>query len=157
MGTLDERTSIRWLGGFGGMLPQGHFWNLSLLNGWKCIRNVSNVTPAVKSRNFHDTTAPKGANYLKMAPHKLPVSGKWPPPPPPPPAKLPPPTHTQVINYQPLKAPAPIYQLYNRNTIFSSIIIIQGEAGIFLVSSCYSNWNKLQALAQIQIYTYFGE
>ena len=41
MGTLDERTSIRCLGGLGGMLPRGEFWNLNLLNGWKCIRNCS--------------------------------------------------------------------------------------------------------------------
>ena len=90
MGILDERTIIGWLGGFGGMLPRGNFWNLSVLNVWKCIGNVSNVTPvwlvlsktvtmAVKPRNFHDMTPPKDANYLKMPPHKLPISRKWPP------------------------------------------------------------------------------
>ena len=34
------------------------------------------IMMAVKLRNFHDMTPPKDANYLKMAPHKLPISGK---------------------------------------------------------------------------------
>ena len=39
----------------------------------------------------YDPPPPKDDNYLKMAPHKLPISEKWPPPPPP--AKLPAPLH----------------------------------------------------------------
>ena len=34
------------------------------------------VTMAVKLRNFHNMTPLKDANYLKMASHKLPISGK---------------------------------------------------------------------------------
>ena len=97
MGTLDDWASVRWLGGFGGMLSRGNFLKLSLLSGWKCFRNFPNVTPAVKPRNFHDMTPPKNANYLKMAPHKLPVSRKWPPPP----SKTAGPP-SQVINNHPL-------------------------------------------------------
>ena len=37
------------------------------------------VTMAVKPRNFHNMTPPKDANYLKVTPHKLPISEKWPP------------------------------------------------------------------------------
>ena len=36
-----------------------------------------------KTGKFPRHDPPKDANYLKMAPHKLPISGKWPPPPPP--------------------------------------------------------------------------
>ena len=38
-----------------------------------------------ETEKFPYMNPPKDANYLKMAPHKLPISGKWPPPP----AKLP--------------------------------------------------------------------
>ena len=93
MGTLDERTSIHWLGGFGGMLPWGNFVKFEPLNGWKCIRNFSKVTrlqfDQYHNKDRHDgsetekfpryMTPPKDANYLKVARHKLPTSGKWPP------------------------------------------------------------------------------
>ena len=96
MGTLDERTSIRWLGGFRGMLPWGNFWNLRLLNGWKCISNFQmslrfdeyhNKGRHVKSRNLHDMPPPpppppKGRQLFKDG---LPTSYQFPESPPPPP------------------------------------------------------------------------
>ena len=102
MGALDECTSIRWLGRFGGM-PKWLEMHEKCFKCHSCLISTTTKTTmmVVKPRNFHDMTPPKDANYFKYGPPQTTNFQKVTPPPPPPSKTASPPS--QVINDQPLK------------------------------------------------------